>query len=259
MAQEKDVQLPNIPLHDGLQTYSAWQIINLFTLTPIEFLDMVNGKEFYDDSHCLVCQRLVTTEEFEFRQYTAGEYFDKKDLENIKVYKKDLLCFCQVWGFDDVLQLIKSTNKNDNIKSTDTVDKAYKYDFNNEIHDTVTDTGSLPIPEDTKNNYEKIIVEKDNLIAELEAQISKSKEIISAIQKQLDTKNETEELSKKRRQSYLKIIIAMANMQTGIDLKEFGIQTTIAETIRGMNFSISNTTVGSILTEAQEYLENPLK
>lgn len=259
MAQEKDVQLPNIPLHDGLQTYSAWQVIKLFELTPVEFLDMVNGTNLYDASNHCVYQRLVTTEEFEFRQCTADKYFGKENLTDIKVYKKDLLYFCQEWGFDDALQLIKSTNKSDNIKSTDTVDTAYKYDFNNEIHDTVADTSSLPIPEDTKNKYEKIIAEKDNRIAELETQIYKSKEIISAIQKQLDTKNETEELSKKRRQSYLKIIIAMANMQTGIDLKEFGIQTTIAETIRGMNFSISNSTVGSILTEAQEYLENPLK
>ena len=77
-------------------------------------------------------------------------------------------------------------------------------------------------------------------------------------EKILNIEKNKEDLSKKRRNNYLKMIIALEDANPNIKLDQHGSQTMIVNTLKALDIHISNTTVGDIIKEVIEY-RNELK
>lgn len=88
------------PLHPGLRTISAYEVIRKLRITPIELVDILNGIEFYDDyGNPTRVQRLITTNENGFRNFTYNEpYFTEDMLEKVEIYQRDFDKYCEQWG-----------------------------------------------------------------------------------------------------------------------------------------------------------------
>lgn len=100
-----------IPQHDGLTTFSAYEVGNMLGLVPMELVDALNGQNVYDNNGILVgTRRLVTTDEEAFRNYTFNEpYFNSDSLRNVTIYKKDFLNFCKEWNYETNVTLDNKT------------------------------------------------------------------------------------------------------------------------------------------------------
>lgn len=57
-------------------------------------------------------------------------------------------------------------------------------------------------------------------------------------------------LNTRRRNNYLKVILALADPNSNISLTEYGAQTAIVNTVKAMDMNISTSTVGDIIKEA---------
>lgn len=88
------------PLHAGLATLTANEVINRLKITPIDMVDILNGINIYDDYNNIVDRRrLVTTDEGRFRAHTYSEpYFTEEMLKNVKIYQLKFDQYCDEWG-----------------------------------------------------------------------------------------------------------------------------------------------------------------
>ena len=87
------------PLHAGLATLTANEVINRLKITPIDLVDILNGVDIYDDYGNIVNrQRLITTDEGHFRAHTFSEpYFTEEMLKKVKIYQLKFDQYCDEW------------------------------------------------------------------------------------------------------------------------------------------------------------------
>ena len=154
------------PLHAGLATLTANEVINRLKITPIDMVDILNGINIYDDYNNIVDRRrLVTTDEGRFRAHTYSEpYFTEEMLKNVKIYQLKFDQYCNDWG----IQLSSNTEKADTSDLESQLAEAQK-------HIEALEQWNKRLNEQNKKLRPEL-AEKDSRIAELESQLAISAE-----------------------------------------------------------------------------------
>lgn len=153
------------PLHDGMRLFSAIEVIKLLKITPIEFLDFINGKYWGEGENGTYRIRLKTTDEIRFQNCEYNDqFFNIDELSTINIYKKDLLNFCEQEGYKIDIECNPETKERLQ-KELDTYKKfifAWKDKYKNIASEL----------ENNKAEHEATIADKDKLIADLQARLA---------------------------------------------------------------------------------------
>ena len=150
------------PLHAGLATLTANEVINRLEITPIDLVDILNGVDIYDDYGNIVTrQRLITTDEGHFRAHTFSEpYFTEETLDHVKIYQIKFDQYCAECG-------IQPSSKPEKIEASE---------IESQLAVAQKEIESLSQWNKFLNEQNKKLrpelAEKDSRIAELESQLA---------------------------------------------------------------------------------------
>ena len=150
------------PLHAGLATLTAKEVINRLKITPFDMVDILNGINIYDDNNNFVSRRrLVTTDEERFWAHTYSEpYFTEEMLKNVKVYQLNFDQYCDDCG----IQPSSKTEKADTSDLEPQLAEAQK-------HIEALEQWNKRLNEQNKKLRPEL-AEKNSRIAELESQLA---------------------------------------------------------------------------------------
>jgi hypothetical protein len=131
-SNNKNMQTTTTILHAGLITISSDEVIAHLRITPIDFVDILNGYKVNDDHGNFIAEkRLRTVDEEAFREYKNSgwndDFFKIKDIENVRIYQVDFERYCQDWGLQEELQVDETDTSEIQSKLSEAEEKVARF------------------------------------------------------------------------------------------------------------------------------------